>query len=435
MTARTLVRWAARHGAARGITHYAARRGNLQARIMCEPAAQADPFPLYDEMRATGPFAVMGGRLGLATARYDASAAVLRGDAFRAGMDFEGAPRLARAGMAWTHDDRLIGPIDPPSLLVVDPPEHTRYRRLVSKVFTARAIENMRPRVEALADGLLDGLAGAGPVDLMARYANLLPVTVIAEILAVPPDMVEQFLAWSAEASLTLDVGIGYRAFRRADDALREANEWLHGHFARLRRNPGDDLLSKLVGLVDDGERLTETELTAIAQLVLAAGYVTTVDLVGNGIVALLHHPDQLAALRADPAGWPNAVEEILRYDSPVAVSGRFAARDIEVSGVPISTGKFILILLGGANRDPAVFHDPHRFDIRRPNAREHLSFSRGIHHCLGAALARLEGEVALRRLFERFPDLSLAGDPIRRPTTVLRGYHQIPACPGPERS
>lgn len=429
VTVGTAARWAVRHGAARAVTRYAARRGNITARIMCDPAALADPYPLYDQLRAHGPFAPMGGRLGLATASYEAATAVLRGSDFRAGLSFDGAPRLARAGMAWTHDDRLIGPIDPPSLLVTDPPDHTRYRRLVAKAFTARAIENLRPHVEQLADDLLDRLEGGRErhVDLIDSYANLLPVTVIAHILGVPPEMVGQFLIWSAQAAPTLDLGIGYREFRRADAALRDANRWLHGHFERLRRNPGDDILSRLVS-ADKADRLTETELTAIAQLVLAAGYVTTVDLLGNGIALLLAHPDQLAELRDDPAGWPNAVEEVLRYDSPVQVSGRFAAHDTQVSGVAVPTGRFVLTLLGGANRDPAVFDDPHRFDVRRPNARDHIAFSRGIHHCLGAALARMEGEVGLRRLFDRFPDLALAGPPRRRPAVTLRGYDTIRA-------
>jgi hypothetical protein len=202
---------------------------------------------------------------------------------------------------------------------------------------------------------------------------------------------------------------------------------WMLGHFARLRSNPGDDLLSQLVTLKDQGEQLTEDELAATAMLLLGAGFETTVNLIGSGTVQLIAHPEELERLRAQPELWPNAVEEVLRYESPVQRTARVAMASTRLAGTAMKSGQLVVALIGGANRDPAVFENPHRFDVARANAREHLAFSAGVHYCLGAALARLEGEIGLRTLFERFPDLALAGSPTRRGTRVLRGYDEIP--------
>jgi cytochrome P450 len=304
-------------------------------------------------------------------------------------------------------------------MLVTDPPDHTRYRRLVAKVFTARAIEGLRPKIERTCDELLRDK----PADLVADYAALLPVTVIAEILGVPLDMRRQFLAWGNAAAPTLDLGLPLLTYRRTELNIKQTNAWLRGHFARLRREPGDDLLSQLVRLDD----LTEDELLATAGLLLAAGFETTVNLLGTGAGLLMAHPEQLAILRDEPHRWPGAVEEALRYDSPVQVTARVCRRGTEVAGNAIAPGHVVMAMLGGANRDPAVFADPDRFDVTRANARDHLSFSGGVHYCLGAALARLEGEIGLRMLFERYPDLRLDGIPRRRTTRVLRGFESMP--------
>ncbi|NBP85024.1 MAG: cytochrome P450, partial [Mycobacteriaceae bacterium] len=198
-------------------------------------------------------------------------------------------------------------------------------------------------------------------------------------------------------------------------------------HLAALRESPGDNLMSRLIEASEDGVRLDQTELRGVAGLVLAAGFETTVNLLGNGIRLLLSHPDQLAELEAEPALWPNAVEEILRLDSPVLLTGRVARTDTEVAGTPVARGEIVIIHLGGANRDPAVFADPHRFDVRRDNAGKHLAFSGGRHFCLGAALARMEGEVGLRSFFDRFPHAQIAGAGVRRDTRVLRGWARLP--------
>jgi cytochrome P450 len=285
----------------------------------------------------------------------------------------------------------------------------------------------VRTRAEEIADELLDQLAERDAVDLVAMYCALLPVTVIAEILGVPTRDRERVLAFGAAAAPSLDLGLSWRQFRSVETALAGFDAWLGSHLDRLRREPGDDLLSRLVAAREDGIGLTERELKATAGLVLAAGFETTVNLLGNGAALLHDHPDQLDLLRQDPSLWPNAVDEVLRFDPPVLLTGRSALRDTTVAGVPVAKGSVVTTLLAAANRDPEVFDDPGRFDVTRPNAKDHLSFSAGRHYCLGAALARMEGQIALQALFDRFPDLSLAGEPRRRSTRVLRGFDRVP--------
>ena len=425
-TARSAVRWGLKHGISGAVIRSGYRHGDVQSRLFLDPATREDPYPTYREIRDAGPF--LQGRLTLLTARHATCSAVLRSDAFGVGFNGERLPPLPRRAFAWAQRSMPIGPVDPPSMLAVDAPDHTRYRRLVSKVFTARAVESLRPMIEERCSGLLDGLAAAGdPVDLVSGYCSLLPVTVITEILGVPVRMREQFLAWGAAAAPTLDIGLSYRQHRRTEAAIRESNAWMRGHFRRLREAPGDDLLSRLVHLEDGGDALTDDEVLATSGLLLAAGFETTVNLLGTGSWLLRRHPDQLDHLLADPLLWRNAVEEALRYDAPVQTTGRLCRRQTEIDGRVIPAGAFVVTLLGGANRDPEMFTDPDAFDVRRPNAREHLAFSSGAHYCMGAALARLEGEIGLRALFRRFPQLELAGAPRRRSTRVLRGFDALP--------
>ena len=425
----SLVRWGTRHGIARAALTVAARRGEVQANIIMNPEVRRNPYPAYEDLRRRG--RLVRGRLGLLTVDHEVCRTVLRSEAGGVAMNPEALPPAFRRALRLTAEDLAIGALDPPSLLAVDPPDHTRYRRLVSKVFTPRAIEGLRGHVERLAGDLLDDLDATPSADLVRQYASLLPVTVIAEVLGVPTDMRLQFLAWGRAAAPSLDLGLGYRAFRRAEDAVRGLNGWMYGHFDRLRENPGDDILSRLVHLDDDGERLSGRELAATASLLLAAGFETTVNLIGNGAVLLLRHPDQLAALRDEESLWPNAVEEVLRYDSPVQNTARRILRPTTLGGRDVPAESLVVTFLGGANRDPTVFENPGRFDVRRANARDHLAFSRGLHHCLGSGLARLEGAVGLRVLFERFPQLALLGEPVRRPGAVLRGYTSVPVWLG----
>jgi cytochrome P450 len=428
MTVGTWIRWGARHGIPRAVLKAASSQGDLQSRIIADPDVRRDPYPLYEQVREQG--AIATSKLAYLTVDHATCRSVLRSEQFRNAATPVLPPPLRRL-VDRVSDDLSNGPLDPPALLAVEPPDHTRYRRLVSKVFTPRAIENLRGRVEITTDELLDRLDGASTADLVAQYARLLPVTVIAEILGVPMNMRDQFLRWGDGAAPLIDFGIPYRTYRTADTAVRNFNSWMYGHFDRLRANPGDDLLSQLVMLDDDGERLTTRELASTAGLLLAAGFETTVNLLGNGTVLLRRHPDQLAVLRDDPTLWGNAVEEVLRYESPVQNTARITNETVTIAGRTIAPERIVVVLLAGANRDPKVFSDPGTFDVRRPNAREHLSFSAGIHYCLGAALARMEGEIGLRRLFERYPDLSLLGEPLRRPTRNLRGYDTLPVSLG----
>ena len=423
--------WLVRHRLVKSALRAAARRGESQARLAVDPAVRIDPYPVYDRIRRRAP--IVQGRLTMATARHDATSAILRSEHMMVGIDVESVPWLLRKAMVRPDDGRVVGPVDPPSLLAVNPPDHTRYRRLVSKVFTPRAIAALEPQVVSTADELLDELEGRDVVDLVATYASLLPVTVISQILGVPLSMRDDVLRWGNAAAPSLDIGLGLREYRRVESGIHAFNEWMYGHIDRLRADPGDDLLSRLVMLEGD-DRLTDKELMATAGLVLAAGFETTVNLLGTGAHLLATHPDQLALLRDDPSLWPNAVDEMLRYESPVQSTARWADRDVEISGVTVRKGVLVLVFIGGANRDPAVFENPDVFDVRRPNARDHLSFSAGVHYCLGAALARAEGRIGLQRLFERYPDLALAGEPTLRSTRTLRGFETLPIAPGRAR-
>jgi cytochrome P450 len=434
---RSAVRWAATHGAMRVAIRARARAGNPDARVMVDPALRADPYACYERLRTAAPFA--DGALARVSVHHDVCTDVLRSEDFGQ----IGAHRTDRLPAAlrlalWLAGDRPgVSPIDPPSMVAVDPPEHTRYRRLVSRAFSARAVAALRERTRQIADELLDDLereaaAHGGQVDLAARYASLLPVTVISEMLGVPVARREQFLAWGDRAAPVLDLGLDWATHRDVEHALAELDTWWREHLRRLRRDPGPDLLSSLVTTVDDdGGGLTETELRATAALVVGAGFETTVNLIGNGAALLFAHPDQRRLLAEDPSLWPNAVDEVLRVDAPVQRTGRRARRHTTVHGVPVAEGEWLILLLAAANRDPRVFPDPQVFDVARPNARDHVAFSTGIHFCLGAALARMEGEVALQALFERFPDLGPAGSGRRRDTVILRGYQSLPVTLG----
>src|SRR4051794_19219941 len=284
----------------------AARRGDLQGRLMLA-SRDGDPFPLFEEIRAEG--ALYRGRFSYIATGLTTVREVLSSNDFRTGFD----PTAMRGGInkayLWSIEDERLGPLEPPSLLVTEPPDHTRYRKLVSRVFSVRAVERLRARTEEIAAGLLDDLAASKdePVDLVARYCALLPVTVIAEILGVPAHDRDRVLAFGAAAAPSLDLGLSWRQFRRVESALAGFDAWLTDHLTRLRDAPGEDLMSQLVLAREDGVGLDDRELKATAGLVLAAGFETTVNLLGNGAALLHDHPDQLATLRSQPELWPNA--------------------------------------------------------------------------------------------------------------------------------
>jgi cytochrome P450 len=425
VSGRTLVRWGIRHGIAGVYLRRAARRGDLTSRIFLEREIREQPYDVYEELRARGPLSATA--LGLVTTSHTLAEEVLKSEHFGVGFDPATMPRPLRWALDAGDELDASGVVEPPSLLVIDPPEHTRFRRLVSRDFTPRAIAGFEPIVQETAGELLDEMSRrTGEVDLVEAYAAPLPVLVIAKLLGVPADRREEFLYWGEAAAATLDPGLSFRRYVTAERALRALHAFLREHFERLRRRPGEDLVSRLVHL-DGDDALTERELHSMVMLLLGAGFETTVNLLGNAVVLLDRHRDQWDALRADPAGWPGAVEEVLRYDSPVQVTGRNVKTEVELAGRTLRPGMRVILLLGAANRDPEVFPDPARFDVTRPNARDHLAFSAGIHYCLGAGLARLEGALGLRALTERFPDLRVSGRPVRRDLRTLRGFERLP--------
>ncbi|HUR75040.1 MAG TPA: cytochrome P450 [Sporichthya sp.] len=432
---KTAVRWSLRQGIPLAGMKLGARRGDLFAQLNADPATQRDPFPFYDRVRTSGPL-VPGGYV-MATARHDVVFELLRSDQFRSGIPDEALPRTARRVLTWAEDPLAIPFTERPSMVVHNGADHLRIRRIASRAFTAKAIENLRTRTEQIADDLLDDIErrhhDGRVVDIVAEYASTLPVLVIADILGIPAELQPTFLRWGDCILQIASFGVPYRTFLEIEGGLREMNSWLLGHFEELRRNPGDNLLSKMVQASDDehasGGGLSERELMQTAGLLLFAGFETTVNLIGSGTTRLLAHHDQWEILRAEPEHWrKTAIDEMLRLDGPVQFTVRSPAQDTEIHGVPVRRGRMVALLLAGANRDPAVFADPARFDVTRANARDHVALGAGVHFCLGASLARMEGEVALGRLFDRFPNLAAAGAPTLGPNAALRGYIHVPA-------
>ena len=428
--ARDRVHWVARHGVPRLGIAAAARRGDLQAQLISSASYDSSRLvEVVDQMRVGGP--VYRSPLGAVVTSHAGVRAVLTGDDFH--VFRPEAPGVIGEVAVSTRRRDALHPLEKPSLLATDPPDHTRYRRLVTGVFTMRAVERLRARTEQIAHQLLDQIeADAGrTVDLVEAYCAPLPVTVIAEILGVDPADHASVLAYGTAAAPSLDMGLTWRQHRDVDRGLRAFDAWLQQHLERLRREPGDNLMSELVAAHDEHGGLDDRELRATAGLVLAAGFETTVNLLGNAVALLDTHRTQRDRLVAGTdvwgGSWANAVEEVLRYDPPVLMTGRRAVRDTEVEGVRIPAGDTVATLLWAANRDADVFADPHTFDVARPNARDHIAFSAGRHHCLGAQLARMEGEVGLRVLHERFPDLRVVPGARRRSTRILRGFESLP--------
>jgi cytochrome P450 len=317
-------------------------------------------------------------------------------------------------------------------MLQQDPPDHTRLRGLVVKAFTARRVEDMRPRIQEIVDQTLDRIVGRGRMDLIEDFAFRLPVTIICDMLGIPEEHREAFYNSSRDGGRLLDpVALTPEEIQKANAGNAMAQMYFQQLFELRRRNPADDLTTQLVQAEEDGRKLSNEELTANIILLFGAGHETTVNLIGNGLLALHRNPDQLALLKARPELIGNAIEEFLRYDSSVQMTGRVTLEDIDdLGGKQIPKGESVLCLLGSANHDRAVYPDrPDRLDITRPNVRP-LSFGGGIHHCLGAQLARIEAEIAISTLLRRLPELRLddAVNPEWRPTFVLRGLKRLPA-------
>ncbi|MFF1262371.1 MULTISPECIES: cytochrome P450 [unclassified Streptomyces] len=388
-----------------------------------DPAFMTDPFPLYRQLREDGPVrrAVLAGGLeAWLVTRYEDGLAALSDSRLSSDVHDAADPRLLERLPATERESMLR------TMLRSDPPDHTRLRRLVSKAFTARRVAELRPRVQEITDGLLDAIVPAGKAELVEDFALPLPVTVISELLGVPVADRDDFQRWTDSMILQ---GPEPPDPARVDQAWRHMRSYLTGLLQDKRARPGDDLLSALIATRDEEHQLDEDELIAMAFLLLVAGYITTVNLIGSGIAALLAHPDQLQMLREDPGLLPGAIEEFLRYDGPVSPGiARFAREDVVIAGVAIPRGATVLVASAIADRDPAQFPDPDRLDITRQD-NGHLAFGHGIHYCLGAPLARLEGQIAVGTVLRRLPHLSLAvpASELRWRSGGLRGPEQLP--------
>ena len=384
-----------------------------------------DPYPFYAQLRDNDPMHVTPFGAFLAS-RHAESSLVLRDKRF--GKDFV-ARSIRRYG-----PDIMNEPVFQSMshwMLQQDPPDHTRLRGLVVKAFTARRVEDMRPRIQEIVDRTLDEVIPQGRMDLIEDFAFKLPVTVICDMLGIPEEHREAFYKSSREGGRLLEpVPLSKAEIAEGNAGNAVSKAYFQHLFELRRREPGDDLTTQLLQAEEDGAKLSHDELTANIILLFGAGHETTVNLIGNGLLALHRNPDQLALLKARPELITNAIEEFLRYDSSVQLTGRVALEDIEDLGGRIPKGETVLCLLGSANRDPAVYpDDPEKLDIVRANVKP-LSFGGGIHHCLGAQLARIEAEVAIGTLLRRLPELKLddPDSPEWRPTFVLRGLKRLPA-------
>jgi cytochrome P450 len=390
------------------------------------PEFQANPYPYYDMLRASAPmFHWEQWNMWFFT-RYDDCVALLKDN--RLGREI--LNYMSREELGWPEPDPQVEPLAELNrgwMLFRDPPTHTRLRMLVHKAFTPRMVEQLRERIQAVTDGLLDAVRAKGTMDIVSDLAVPLPVVVIAEMLGVPESDREAFRGWSRDLAETLELTESPEVYIRGAKATVAFSEYLRGLANERRKSPKDDLITALVEAEEQGDKLTEQELISTCILLLVAGHETTTNLIGNGTLALLRNREQLEKLRADPTLAKTAVEELLRYDSPVQMTSRTALEDMEFKGITFPQGSQVSMMLGAGNHDPEQFTNPDKLDITREH-NPHLSFGNGIHYCLGAPLARLEGQIALNTLLRRMPRLELADEnPIYRNTYVLRGLRALP--------
>jgi cytochrome P450 len=394
----------------------------LQALIT--PEGQADPYPLFARMRAEatvsrsamGPYVVNG---------YDVCQSVLRDPRLGRGVDIDD-PSVGIFGDMGTRRGEFMD-MSQHNMLLADPPDHTRLRRLVSRSFTPRQVERMRPAIHALVDELLDAMGESGDVEFMSQFALPLPMAVIGELVGVPASDRAGLQPYVRAAAKGIEPVMSDEETEAAIEAVGHLAAYFGALIEERRERPRDDLLSSLVAAWENDDRLTDEEVYSTSILLFAAGFETTTNLLGNGLLALLTHPDQLADWRAHPDIAASSVEELLRFDSPVQFNLRAALESADLAGEPLERGDRVVVLQGAANRDPARFHDPDGLDLRRAD-NVPLSFGWGIHHCIGAALARMEGEIAFNGLLARFPTMELLTDePHWRPSFTLRGLLDLP--------
>ncbi len=369
-------------------------------------AIRANPYDLYEEIRAKDPVHRLRTTNAWLLTKYEHVDEVLRDHS-----------RFIRGGR-----DDAEGIV---SLLDLDPPDHTRIRGLVSMAFTRRAVAELEPRIQKIADDLLDAASDSDRFDLVSAFAAPMPIIVIAEMLGVPPEDRDRFGDWSNDVALSVEPVVTDEQQRMISAAGEKLIDYFEGIIELRRREPQDDMISALIAAEDEGDKLTHGELLGTLMLLLVAGNETTRNLIGNGLLALIRHPEQLQRLRDEPWLIDSAVNEMLRYDSPVQLDGRMVKEDVEIGGKRIRAGQRVISALGAANRDGSAFTAPRALDIARKE-RSHLSFGRGIHHCLGAPLAALEGRIAFSTLLERFISFRLIGELEYRDQLVLRGVEEL---------
>ncbi len=383
-----------------------------------------DPYPRYARLRSQAPAYRHPIFRVVYLSRYDDVLRVLRDPSFS--MRRMETETFKRVFPIERLDPDLLEALRS-NLLMIDPPDHTRIRNLVNKAFTPRMVEKLQPRIGALVDELLDAAAEAGQIEFMRDFAVPLPVTVIAEMLGVPPEDRERFKRWSNDMAALLDPLTALGGLDGMEASFAEFSDYLDGVFAARRREPRDDLISALVAVEEGGVHLTQAELRSLVALILGAGHETTTNLLGNAIVTLLRHPHERERFQNAPALAESAIEEFLRFEPPVQVTDRVCTKACEIAGEPIRPGEIVVALLAAANRDPERFPAPDRLDLGRADNR-HLSFGQGAHFCLGAHLARVEARIALSRFVERFP--AFQGD-VRevawRRSLILRGPTALP--------
>ena len=378
-----------------------------------------DPYPFYARLRDRDPVHRSRVINAWLFTRYADVDAVLRDH-----RHFGNDPR--KADLTRRQQAMLPAP-DEYTLLSLDAPDHTRLRALVNKAFTRAAVSALESRIRGIMGALLDDIDDPGGFDLIEAVAQPLPVIVIAEMLGVPPEDRARFKIWSAQRARLLEPMISTRQRKLGATASRDLNAYFSSTIERRRVEPRDDIVSVLVQAEDGGDRLSARETLNMLRLLLVGGNETTTNLIGNGVLALLRNPDELQRLREDPGLIAGAVEELLRFDSPVQADVRRVLTDCEVNGFAVRRRDNLLVLIGAANRDPEVFEDPDRLDVGRSDG-AHLSFGRGVHHCLGAPLARLEARIALEMLLERFTAMTLLDERLRfHKAIVLRGLRSLP--------
>ncbi len=383
------------------------------------PEVMANPYPLYHRLRAEKPVAWVEGMHSWLLTRFDDI-----NDVLRDGKTFSSARGQDALAKADNPAAQAMVKSRSNSMLNADGTQHARLRALVSKAFSPKTVEAMRPRIQELVDGMLDKVAANGRMDVMEDLAFPLPVTVIAAMLGIPAEERERFKDWSDKITILANPGpsIKPQHIEQAVAAYGELTEYLRGIVARLKLTPDTSLLAAMAAAEEAGEKLNETELYANAVTLLNAGHETTTNLIGNGTRALLKNPDQFEALKSNPDLVENAVEELLRFDSPVQFTSRIATEDVTVGGQAIAAGQSLVCVLGAANRDPSHFNDPDKLDLTRSNLK-HVAFGFGPHYCLGASLARIEGQVVFSTLAKRFPNMKIDGaDPVYRENFNLRG-------------